>query len=150
MPWISNDKYKIEEKSTKCSQSSKVISLKLLDWHEFPTLIKILQYIMSLTGPYFSIKLSFHVWDFYYKDKTVMRLSYLDNGNSYIGKVACCQPISNLLYLTWILTWVFQIIWVISRFFTTSGKSIYIRVYQKHSKKMFKLNRCFLSTFSFT
>ena len=39
MPWISNHKHKIEEKSTKSSHSSsKVVGLGLVDWCEFPTL----------------------------------------------------------------------------------------------------------------
>ena len=39
MPWISNHKHKIEEKSTKSSRSShKVVGLGLADLWEFPTL----------------------------------------------------------------------------------------------------------------
>ena len=40
MPWISNDKHKTEEKSTKSSRSSsKVVGLGLADLWELPTLI---------------------------------------------------------------------------------------------------------------
>ena len=39
MAWITNDKHKIEEKSTKSSRSSsKVVGLGLADLWEFPTL----------------------------------------------------------------------------------------------------------------
>ena len=42
MPWISNHKHQIEEKSTKSSwSSSKVVSLGLVDLWEFPTLVTI-------------------------------------------------------------------------------------------------------------
>ena len=45
MPWISNHKHKIEEKSTKSSQSSfKVVGLGLADLWEFPSLITILTF----------------------------------------------------------------------------------------------------------
>ena len=40
MPWISNHKHEIEEKSTKISQSSsKVVYLGLADMWQFPTLL---------------------------------------------------------------------------------------------------------------
>ena len=39
-------------------------------------------------GRCLNIKQSFLVWDFNYKDKTVMRLTHLYNGNSYTGKTA--------------------------------------------------------------
>ena len=40
MPWITNHKQKIKEKSTKSSRSSsKVVGLGLADLREFPTLI---------------------------------------------------------------------------------------------------------------
>ena len=39
MPWISNHKHEIEEKSTKCSLfSSEVVDLRLADLWEYPTL----------------------------------------------------------------------------------------------------------------
>ena len=41
MAWVSNhtDKYKIEEKTSESSRSSKVVGLGLADLREFPTLI---------------------------------------------------------------------------------------------------------------
>ena len=51
MPWISNHKHKIEEKSTKSSQSSsKVVGLGLAGLWEFPTLID-WRFTTLLSGP---------------------------------------------------------------------------------------------------
>ena len=55
MPWILNHKHKIEEKSTKSSQSSKDVSLGLADLWEFPTLYIICVDKISLKCLFFNI-----------------------------------------------------------------------------------------------
>ena len=63
MPWISNHKHKVKEKSTKSSRSSsKVVGLKPMDLLQFPTLYtyykiptqlfseRLLQYVIWYNG----------------------------------------------------------------------------------------------------